>query len=938
MKRALLLALVACGSHDLPTSDATEATATSALLATGKLAELSAVKTNPDSAPRGFTTLGTNVLYFNQIRKGMWRTDGTPAGTTILRDIEPTIDSYQETPHIVTLGTKAYWTQGNALWSTDGTPESITQVSTFPTTATLTASVVYNNAIYFGTATQLYKSDGTTAGTQPLATAQVFSSNAYFSMGFHVMGGNLYFPCEIAGSGSELCVTDGTAAGTKVVKDIRPGAASSSPHLLGSVGNKLLFSAQMANPLNLNALWASDGTDAGTIQLIAPATNSDVIGTYEENFAVLGANAFVPCYTSATGFELCKTNGTVAGTSVIDVVPGTTSGSPSALAVLGTKLFFTATTAAAGRELWSSTGTVAGTALFADLLPGQFDGASYGTKLVIGNTLYFPAHASLQDSVELWKSDGTVAGTMQVKDILPAGMPERYGIVLGAALGTKLVFAADDGVHGLEPWVTDGTDAGTVLLKDMLPPTSAAEVYEARALDVGSFLAVHDTPGTNVWKSDGTAAGTGLFQTFNQQGVFGFTRLGQRMLYAASTTGVNGLWTSDGTQPGTTKLLDLPGSVQEFAANTSRVAFTGSTPNQTMGLWTSDGTAAGTHLTAPQIDNARRLGVGNDKFWLTGLYGAAGNELWTTDGTTASAVKDIRTGSGSSEPSNFAGLPGGITVFAANDGVVGSELWRTDGTAAGTTRIADLRAGATGSGPFGMFAWHNMVLFWAASSTASYELWKTDGTAAGTTLVKAISYGGAGAFVAWGNYVLFAAVDAQGEELWRTDGTPAGTVQVADLYVGPASAAPANLTLVGPNGPLVFSAEEPRYGRELWQLDDPVGVPALAADIVPGPQSSRPGFITVNHNAVVFVADDGAGAAAYGIPIMHAPVDGAPDAGPGNGPDASPSADAGTENPAGGEASGCGCASHSPGGAWPLILVVLALRRQRRTQSVRRRS
>ena len=77
--------------------------------------------------------------------------------------------------------------------------------------------------------------------------------------------------------------------------------------------------------------------------------------------------------------------------------------------------------------------------------------------------------------MELWKSDGTTAGTVLVKDINPgltAGYPnvpassEPYGLT---ALDGQLLFTANDGIHGDELWKSDGTAAGTVLVKDIAP-------------------------------------------------------------------------------------------------------------------------------------------------------------------------------------------------------------------------------------------------------------------------------------------------------------------------------------------------------------------------------------------------------------------------------------------------------------------------------------
>ena len=43
------------------------------------------------------------------------------------------------------------------------------------------------------------------------------------------------------------------------------------------------------------------------------------------------------------------------------------------------------------------------------------------------------------------------------------------------AIGSTAYFTADDGVHGLELWKSDGTAAGTVLVKDINPGSASSD-------------------------------------------------------------------------------------------------------------------------------------------------------------------------------------------------------------------------------------------------------------------------------------------------------------------------------------------------------------------------------------------------------------------------------------------------------------------------------
>src|SRR5262249_19238594 len=118
---------------------------------------------------------------------------------------------------------------------------------------------------------------------------------------------------------------------------------------------------------------------------------------------------------------------------------------------------------------------------------------------------------------ELWKSDGTNAGTVRVKDIVSGAggsSPDRL-----ANLGGGLLFAADDGVSGRGVWRSDGASAGTVRAEDIAPGPDSAfssltgfDAISEVAVSAGAyyFPAYEPSTGLELWKSDGTAAGTML--------------------------------------------------------------------------------------------------------------------------------------------------------------------------------------------------------------------------------------------------------------------------------------------------------------------------------------------------------------------------------------------------------------------------------------------
>src|SRR5205085_2313751 len=136
-----------------------------------------------------------------------------------------------------------------------------------------------------------------------------------------------------------------------------------------------------------------------------------------------------------------------------------------------------------------------------------------GYLTAVGGTLFFVADDGLNGR-ELWKSDGTAVGTVLVKDINPGsayGFPSTSSPSSLTAVGGTLFFAANDGTNGKELWKSDGTPAGTVLVKDINP--GSADSYPNGLTAVGGtlyFAADDGVHAQELWSSDGAAAGTAL--------------------------------------------------------------------------------------------------------------------------------------------------------------------------------------------------------------------------------------------------------------------------------------------------------------------------------------------------------------------------------------------------------------------------------------------
>ena len=72
-----------------------------------------------------------------------------------------------------------------------------------------------------------------------------------------------------------------------------------------------------------------------------------------------------------------------------------------------------------------------------------------------------------------------------------------------------LYFSAFDGTSGFELWKSDGTEAGTLRVKDINPGAGGSSPFGFTVLNNTLYFSADDgTNGFELWKSDGTEAGT----------------------------------------------------------------------------------------------------------------------------------------------------------------------------------------------------------------------------------------------------------------------------------------------------------------------------------------------------------------------------------------------------------------------------------------------
>lgn len=400
-----------------------------------------------------------------------------------------------------------------------------------PGQLTVVGSTLFFTASDPSAGLELWKSDGTAAGTVRVKDINPGPGDSK-PLGLTAVGGILFFSATDGASGRELWKSDGTEAGTVRVKDINPGSGGSNPGYSGNIfrqnelvnaGGTLLFSAD--DGVNGIELWKSDGTEEGTVLVrdIRPGGNS-----YARYLESVAGTVFFSAFNNAAGFELWKSDGTEAGTTLVkDIRPGTGFSDPRYLTNANGTLYFVADDGAAGKELWASDGTTAGTVLVADINPGAA-GSDPIQITPVGEGVYFSATDG-SNGFEPWRSAGPASGAVLVADINPGGSSNPAGF---AVLGGAVYMSATDGTGGSELWKTDGTPAGTALVREIGPAGDGANPNFLVVSGSTLFFVANDgANGEEVWQSDGTTAGTTLV---------GNIRAGSGSSYPRTLTDVNG--------------------------------------------------------------------------------------------------------------------------------------------------------------------------------------------------------------------------------------------------------------------------------------------------------------------------------------------------------------------------------------------------------------
>ncbi|MEO6193008.1 MAG: hypothetical protein ABIS20_08365 [Thermoanaerobaculia bacterium] len=791
------------------------------------------LEADPVFGPSGF-------FYFERCKEDfwsceIWRSDGTRAGTRA-------VPAANHLPFYSNLHSFASWQDklcfvgyqegefGYGLWCTDGTtPGTIRLATVQEASGDSQALVVATPSHLFFTSGEtgedLWVTDGTPAGSrrladfEPVAECQVPDINSTIADGDAV-----YFETHRTGHGTEIWRSDGTEGGTLPLIELPPGVLMTEPpHRLG---DRWVFPAAVrGQPV---VLWTAGEGFAQAAPLTACAGGDCPVFQTFFTDSPTGPQLFAG-EDSAHGLELWITDGS-STRRLSDACPGSCPGLrfiypiSTRLGISQGRTWFRAYPSAealdeTGDELWVTDGTPGGT----HRVTGHVEGMDIG---FLGGLAYFGAGNLERPASELWSTDGSAA--------------HRVTVLRRFAPGSAPVFQAlPDGVllhpfeAGEQPrlWKSDGTPAGTAPFDGFSPDSSRSFARFLPPVGPLRFFEVyHQSQGpeprlsSEIWSSDGSSGDTRRVAALDWGVILGpsIAWAGKLLFLVEASEGCS-LWSSDGTAPGTGRILrPLPGlrcptALADLGSRFLFIARVKAGRHFVPQVFVSDGTPAGTRQ--------------------------------------VSALQEPREPFYDDRPVQVDG-----TIFFRLAGSFDSEpeLWQTDG-ASRTRRVPFLTAAAD------LYAFRGSLYFTALLSENGRGLFRVSPGGGPPVLLAQISPFLEGAFDSLpaqfspaGDRLLFTGKDLEhGAELWSTDGTPAGTQPLRDLQPGPRSSEPQGLVSAGDR--VFFSADDGTHGRELWESDGSAEGTRLVADLAPGGFSALLYYshIAVANGFVFFSADDG---------------------------------------------------------------------------------
>ena len=701
------------------------------------------------SDPAGFTVFDANQIGLTartpDLRREVYKLNyasGTlpPTGATVLAAFGTSNITRRAGEELVTLGGTTNVTiltdipAPDELWVTQGTIASSVRLQIADTVF----SPVVNGPLFrtffvsrTGAVTTLNVTDGTVAGTLSLnvANPSILAS----------MGNRMLFTANTLSNGRELFSSDGTVAGTLLLKELVPGSAG-IPLGSGAVDVTTTVSPKRLLLAFGSQLWLSDATNAGTVLISGGVLSGS--GAIRKVYATTALESLLSVETSVTlnGEPFYNRGNAASNVALGNFFTDIGDSNPLPQATINNRLIVNVRAPSFQSLRLAQSGP-----LGIATLPGIVDSP---------NGIHFRRlWSGLSNGGGLFLNDGTIAGSSVISTV--AFSSEGQECVIERNGARYFLGREGSNFSDVEIFRSDGTEAGTASVTNFSTEVGRSVDFcnhnSRKIVGMGSqlfFIGEANNSGTGFELYSLNAADQASLvadiRPGEQSHIEDIVVLSNRLIISAND-GVFGqeLWVSNGTGQGTLRLTDIaPGAASSDPRNLTRVGnqlyFTAFDPASGRELYVSDGTAAGTRRIADLFVGTgsafgfrggsfdAKLTVARNKL----LFPATGSaqpacRLYETDGTAGGTRCAYDSTTNTLGPiGELVATPSGTVVFTAQRASDFEELRALSNRQLLTSIGGDIAPGAAGSAPQNLLAVGNTIYFQADDGSTGAELWR----------------------------------------------------------------------------------------------------------------------------------------------------------------------------------------------------------------------
>ncbi len=648
----------------------------------------------------------------------LWRSDGSAEGTT---KVNLCIESscYESPRKIVVSANKLYFIatsddNTSVIWSVNSDNELV--VFSDATVSYPENLFPVRNGIQFNATSQLWFTDGTSAGSYPI---NLLKNNTLSKAKESIEFGNL-----VVTASEELYVISDKGKGETTLIDVDPRVEggneyNSNPSNLTPLHNFVYFIGKFYDPDQqryVSKLMSTDGTPEIINEVFEfSSLDSDeykIIGT-KGNKLIIFRHAPQSSSNSSAINELWISDGSTVGTIKL-----TEHGVPNNLWEFGAwhflqnDFYFSGYTKEHGIELWRTDGSVIGTLLAKDIGYGQTK-VQKGPIATNGDDVFYMMQKKWYGQVgsilgehterELWKTDVL---TMRSSKVAQWNYPKKT---------LKQIITVEGGQY----WWIEGNDSShydlafydyqseevTTVITNMLDQCVDYDFTNRKMATLGKnyfFQAPVINDGSwscQLWKSDGTADGTlavtNLPKTSIHQEIIQNIVTYQNEVYFNLLVQVDeylplrtAIFKTDGTVSGTGEVFRLSTSgednfyyIENMLATSQGIYLVTNYDSTNLWYWQPTGITQ-------VVDNADDFSIWSLARFKEGISFVNANRIWASDGTDAgtSAIISLQDvdynewGTQRLVPTpNYEQL-----IYSAYDDEANYRLWVTDGTILGT--------------------------------------------------------------------------------------------------------------------------------------------------------------------------------------------------------------------------------------------------------------